>query len=139
MSSTHVPENIKSFLQLGGNFSLPVTNKTKLTTDFIINFENNLRKLSPVKRSSIRNRSTNIINSIPSYQYPLTKAHNELLHLNFITNNFLKDNHNLIITRADKGNITVALDKDKYIRDIEELLKDERTYIVVNRNPLINK
>jgi len=42
LSSTHVPENIKSLLQLGRNFSLPLTNKTKLTTNFIINFENNL-------------------------------------------------------------------------------------------------
>ncbi|EFN65852.1 hypothetical protein EAG_00192, partial [Camponotus floridanus] len=110
-----VPDNVISFLQLGGNFSLPVTNKTKLTIDFIINFENNLRKLPPDKRVMIRNRSTSIINSIPSYQYPFTKTHNLLLQLNMTTKNFLNDNQNLIITRADKGNITVALDKDKYI------------------------
>jgi len=138
MSSTHVPENIKSLLQLGGNFSLPLTNKTKLTTDFIINFENNLRKLPPEKRIAIRNRCTSLIKSIPSYQHPLTKTHKWLLHLNDITKNFLNDNHNLIITRADKGNITVALDKDKYIQKIEEMLNDDETYMVVNRNP-INK
>ncbi|EFN60903.1 hypothetical protein EAG_00282, partial [Camponotus floridanus] len=108
LSSTQIPDNIKSFLQLGENFSLPVTNKTKLTTEFIINFENNLVKLPHDKRSAVRNKFTRVINSIPSYQYPLTKTHKWLLHLNKVTRNFLNDNQNLIITRADKGNITVA-------------------------------
>ncbi|EFN72059.1 hypothetical protein EAG_00285, partial [Camponotus floridanus] len=38
----------------------------------------------------------------------------------------------------DKGNITVALDKDNYIHKIEELLQDKETYMVVEKNP-INK
>ncbi|EFN72121.1 hypothetical protein EAG_16339, partial [Camponotus floridanus] len=101
MSSIQIPDKVKSFLQLGGNFSLPVTNRTNLTTEFIINFQNNLRKLPPEKRIAVRNRSIGIINSIPSYQYPRTKTHKLLLHLNKITNDFLNDNQNLIITRAD--------------------------------------
>jgi len=72
------------------------------------------------------------------YQHPLSKTHKWLLQLNGITKNFLNDNQNLIITRADKGNIIVALDKDKYIQKIEEMLNDDETYMVVNRNP-INK
>jgi len=51
---------------------------------------------------------------------------------------FLKMNQNLIITRADKGNITVALDRDIYIQKVEELLCDEETYVLINKNP-INK
>jgi len=138
LSSTHIPDNIVSFLQLGGNFSLPVTNKTQLTTEFIINFENNLGKLPPAERAVIRNKSTNIFKSIPSYQYPLNKIHKDLLHLNVITKKFLKEKPNLIITRADKGNITVALEKVEYIHEIEQLLIDKETYAVVKKNP-INK
>jgi len=120
---------------LGGNFSLPAINTTRVTTNFIVNHENNLSKLPPDKRIVVRNRFANIINSLPSYRYPLSKTHKELLHLNSITKKFLKENLNLIVTRADKGNVTVALDRDKYILEIEKLLKDE-TYVVVNKNPI---
>lgn len=123
---------------MGGNFSLPAINTTRVTTNFIVNHENNLSKLPPDKRIVVRNRFANIINSLPSYRYPLSKTHKELLHLNSITKNFLKENPNLIVTRADKGNVTVALDRDKYILEIEKLLKDEETYVVVNKN-LINR
>jgi len=53
------------------------------------------------------------------------------------TKNFLKEKLNLIITRADKGNITVALEKVEYIHEIEHLM-DKETYTVVKKNP-INK
>lgn len=42
----------------------------------------------------------------------------------------------MIVTRADKGNITVALDKDDYFNKIEDLLKDKNTYITVKKDPI---
>lgn len=47
---------------------------------------------------------------------------------------FLKENQNVIITRADKGNITVAIDKNKYINTVESMLKDEKTYTLIKRD-----
>ncbi|EFN63185.1 hypothetical protein EAG_12258, partial [Camponotus floridanus] len=96
------------FYQLGENFSLPTNNKTKLTTEFIKNFENNLSKLPPEKRVCIRNRSKNIINSISNYHYPKNIINRILTQLNIQTNQFIKDNKNHILTRADKVNITVS-------------------------------
>lgn len=52
------------------------------------------------------------------------------------TKKFLNNNKNLILTRADKGNVTVALDKNKYIDEINNLLSDTDTYTVVGRNPV---
>jgi len=138
LSSTTIPENITSLLQLGDNFSLPVTSVTELATKFVINYENNLRKLPTAKRVDIRNRSTGIVNSLRTYRYPHFNTYRNLLRLNDLTKSFLKMNQNLIITRADKGNITVALDRDMYIQKVEELLCDEETYVLINRNP-INK
>jgi len=39
----------------------------------------------------------------------------KLFKLIKFSNQFLKDNQNIILTKADKGNITVALDKTDYI------------------------
>ena len=43
---------------------------------------------------------------------------------------------NVIFTRADKGNITVAMDRVDYINKMEKLLKDKETYSIVKNNPI---
>jgi len=57
----------------------------------------------------------------------------KLIHLLHTTKQFCKNNQNIIFIRADKGNITVAMDKSPY-KKIGELLKDDNTYTVVKRN-----
>ncbi|XP_018311680.1 uncharacterized protein [Mycetomoellerius zeteki] len=51
---------------------------------------------------------------------------------------FIKNNPKIIFTRADKGNTTVALDRDSYIDKITRMLDDKKTYIKLTKNP-INK
>src|SRR5436190_9657229 len=41
-----------------------------------------------------------------------------------------------MFTRADKGNVTVALDKDKYVQEMNKLLSDNNTYNIVKKDPL---
>ena len=40
-----------------------------------------------------------------------------------------------MFTKADKGNVTVCLNKSDYTSKMLELLSDQNTYINVNRNP----
>jgi len=49
---------------------------------------------------------------------------------------FYKKNPNIIFTRADKDNVTVALDKTSYTKNIGKLLNDESTYTIIKKNPL---
>lgn len=136
LSTTTIPIHIQSLLQLGDNFSLPFSNINKLTTEFIKNIENNLYKLPVEKIPVIRDRSTSHINRLPSISIPNDFINTNLVNLSKQTNKFLRDNPNIILTRADKGNITVAMDRDSYNRDMESLLDDKNTYIVTNKNPL---
>jgi len=39
-----------------------------------------------------------------------------------ITNKFVRNNPNIIFTKANKGNITVALNKIEYLNKIEDVL-----------------
>jgi len=55
-----------------------------------------------------------------------------------ITKSFFKDNTNTIFTKADKGNITVALDRAHYINSMNEMLKDPLIYKVIQKNPVKN-
>lgn len=48
----------------------------------------------------------------------------------------LKRNNNLHITKSDKGNNIVIMNKDDYISKCESMLSDELTYKKLTSNPL---
>jgi len=51
------------------------------------------------------------------------------------TRTFLKKHPEVLVTRADKGSTTVALNKNKYITQMEDMLADRSTYEVVYHDP----
>lgn len=53
-----------------------------------------------------------------------------------ITQKFMKENKDLIITRADKGNKTVILTEVMYKQKMEELLSDNSTYTLLNQKKI---
>lgn len=48
----------------------------------------------------------------------------------------LRKNENILITRADKGNKLVMMDRDMYINKVNTLLADTSTYEPITSNPL---
>ena len=46
----------------------------------------------------------------------------------------LRDDTNIVITKADKGNCTVIIDKDKYEEKIFKLLNDKDTYVLIKND-----
>jgi len=55
-----------------------------------------------------------------------------------LSRKFLSDHPDLIITRADKGNTTVAMDRGTYLNKMNDLLTDSNTYVIIKKNP-VNK
>lgn len=51
------------------------------------------------------------------------------------TKEFLFHHPDILITKADKGNTTVTLDKNDYFNKMHNLLSDNDTYIGVTRDP----
>ena len=49
---------------------------------------------------------------------------------------YLKQNNDLIICKADKGGKVVVMDKRIYNEKMEQLLRDDNTYQLINSNPL---
>jgi len=60
---------------------------------------------------------------------------NHLMKLKRHTQQFLKNNDNIILTRSDKGNITVVLDRNNYVNKINEMLSDNNIYMKVKNDP----
>ena len=54
------------------------------------------------------------------------------------TNKFLKDNKEIFFTKADKGNVTVAIKKTEYINKVDSELSNTSRYNLETKNPLKN-
>jgi len=67
---------------------------------------------------------------------PRNIINENLLHMQRITQQFCRDNHKIIFTKVDKGNVTVTLDKNHYINEMNDILKDVNTYMMVKKNPV---
>jgi len=53
-----------------------------------------------------------------------------------ITSKFIKNNPDIIYTRADKGNITVALNRIEYVTKLEDMFGDSETYDRIKKDPV---
>ncbi|KYQ53643.1 hypothetical protein ALC60_02916 [Trachymyrmex zeteki] len=73
----------------------------------------------------------NIISS-PIFTSPKDK---QLLKLESDTCKFISTHSDIMFTHADKGNVTVAMDKDTYINKMTTLLNDSDTYITIKKDP----
>ena len=49
---------------------------------------------------------------------------------------FLKDNPEIFITKADKGNVTVIMKNTEYVEKVETALSDKKHYAVIKKSPL---
>jgi len=50
--------------------------------------------------------------------------------------NFLKNNDDILVTKADKGQVTVIMDRSAYVDQMLRTLDDETTYRPVKNNPI---
>jgi len=85
----------------------------------------------------MRNQFINFLKPIHKLDHHMSDT--DLKIMNAVTNikKFVKDNPNILFTRADKGAV-VALNRSEYIDRMEACLSDADTYIIQKRNP-INK
>ena len=87
------------------------------------------------RRIEVTNHSIPILNNIISSPIFTSPTNKQLLKLEFDTCKFILALPNINFTHADKGNITVAIDKDIYINKMITLLSDSDTYILSKKDP----
>jgi hypothetical protein len=108
LSDVAIPDDIRNFLALGFKFALPPSTKDIKAIKLLADIENIIQSC-PVSRSNIyRARVTNILTNF--YNNPANGDH--LTFLFNKTRKFLTEHRELIITRADKGNVTVIMSKE---------------------------
>jgi len=121
------------------SFCLPIDNCRKTVIhEFIKDLENYNRHFHESERSKIRNTVIPFFHRFLHNKVSSNVTEKTLLSLKKSTTTFCKNNPDILFTRADKGNVTVALKRDIYISSLEELLNDNNTYVIVKKNPIAN-
>ena len=83
----------------------------------------------------IVNQSIPILNNIISSPVFTSDIHKQLTGLESDTRVFLSAHPNIVFTRADKGNVTVAIDRNAYRDEMITLLEDSDTYVRIKKDP----
>jgi len=139
LTNTPIPSSVSTLLQLGGNFCLPIDNfKKKAIHEFIKDLECHNRHFSDTDKAKIRNTVVPFFHRFIHKKAGENVIEKTLSSLEKLTNSFCKNNPDIIFTRADKGNVTVALNKEVYNKRMEELLQDKNTYEIIKKNPINN-
>ena len=137
-SDTDIPNNVIDVVSMGPNYSQNnfVSNNDILFT--VKNVESALFNLNVEnhEKDKIRRNICNIINN-----QKIKKSHIPLQDRLFArklkdTKCFLKSNNNIFFTRADKGNVTVCLNKSSYFQKMNTLLSNTNIYKPIKNNPL---
>jgi len=135
LSGTSIPDNVQQLIQLGENFALPGYDRNKIKSEFIKSIEANIQKFPIPTHDFIRKKSIPILKELSLFSTNNDPINKRINTLKTQTINFLKTHNNILLTRADKGNITVALDRDNYIHSVEKMLQDDNYYERAKKDP----
>jgi len=126
LSNTEIPPQVSHLLQHGERFSLPISsNKKTIIHEFIKDIEGNTNRINVHNQTKIRNIATTQLNKFLHRKPQKHNIDNNILLMIDSTAEFTHNNPDVIFTRADKGSVTVALNKRVYINKVEELLSDK--------------
>ena len=84
--------------------------------------------MAETTEDEIRSRVASTIQSASIRDTDLTTVEKQVLKQ-------LKHDENIIILPADKGRVTVVMDKTDYYDKMDELVNDKQTYELLKRDP----
>jgi len=140
-SSKEIPDYVSNILSLGERFALPINvndsrDRLDTTLGIVKNFEASIYKFPEMCVDKIRAMVVNSLNR-NLYRYKLLNYLDAHIHKEFIKcKKFLKNNDDIFVTKADKGQVTVVMDKSAYVDQMVKILDDDNTYRPVKNNPL---
>jgi hypothetical protein len=135
LTNISVPDEVQEVLKLGEKYSIPIPNQKIPMEDLISSIESSIYSLDDPIKIEIRNKVTNILTNFKNSPDKLTCSEVKFTHLHRNAILFLKANPSLLILTADKGNVTVIMNRDDYNQKVQALLGDTNTYTLQRRDP----
>lgn len=135
-SKVQLPIEVKRILCAGPKLSVPVNLKQIPIPTIIKDLEYCISNvtINEGEKNELRAKTTNALTNYYN-RMKNSNQHSEIT-MDFIkTKQFLHENQNLIISRSDKGNSTVIMDRDEYLAGMNLLLQDNETYKKLKSDP----
>jgi hypothetical protein len=135
LTETTIPEDVQQVLKLGDKFSVPILNKKIPVEDIISSVESTIYRFDDEVKIEIRNKFTNILTNFKQNPDKFSPHEVSFSKLHKKAQIFLKDHPELLVLSADKGNVTVIMNRIEYSEKVEVLLSDRSTYVPVEKDP----
>uniref|UniRef100_A0A1B0CHD6 Uncharacterized protein n=2 Tax=Lutzomyia longipalpis TaxID=7200 RepID=A0A1B0CHD6_LUTLO len=138
LSDVETPLNVDRLLALGPKFVLPTRRVPIL--HMVADVEDVVQEVGDDERASVlRSKLVNVLQNGITRPKTLTAQERMISSWRNETMQFLRENReNIVVTNADKGNITVIMNKDEYVEKMQELVNDE-TLLMPFRNDRLAK
>ena len=137
LSDTTVPEIVKNFLSLGPKFGINADASSVSVPRLLADVESIITRTPIVNRDTIRSRCTNIITNYMLHSRRKNPIQSLLQTAHKTTVSFLKQERAdpLLILSADKGQVTVAMNRSTSIQKSRQLFDDSSTYTILKKDP----
>jgi len=140
-SNINIPENIMNVLSLGDTFSVPVDvknyrDRTDITLNVIKNFESSCGTFPENSLDKLRAVMVSLINRYIYCSKHISYIDSFILNEIYRCKKFLKHNDELLVTKSDKGQVTVIMEKQTYLNKMKSALEDDSTYKCIKKDPL---
>lgn len=134
-TQTTIPEDIQWLLSHGKKFALPYKKEEFPLLKYIADGEECIKTLNDREvQENARNKFTGILMNYNN-KHSLSNREKYTVRTVERTQQFLKTNKNVIILSADKGNVTVAMDKKEYETKMEDIINDIMSYRRLGKDP----
>ncbi|KAI4484575.1 hypothetical protein M0804_007141 [Polistes exclamans] len=142
-TDVELPNKVEEIINLEPGFGIPIKPKEVQVNTLIKDLEYGIKNITiengdeKTIKDTQNNVRTKVVNILTNYfKKNNLNIHNNIINSNFRkTKRFLKQNPDITVTRSDKGNNTVIMKKDEYLKEMEKLLEDNNTYSLLNKDP----
>ena len=86
--------------------------------------------------NKLRGELINCVNTFAKKKLHLWHTDAVIMSKISATDKFVKDNKNILFTKADKGNVTIAIERENYNKKVLEVLSDDKYYKQLSKSPL---
>jgi len=142
ISGKNIPERVSELLSLGDNFGLPVRqsacmkDRVSVVLETLKNFEINYNRIPGGALEMTRISVVNSLQRFLGVRKYVNFVDRYILRGFSLCSEFLHDNDDLLVTKADKGQVTVVMDRCDYVNKMESLLGDQSTYRELKKDPI---
>lgn len=132
LSNKSLPDDVKTILSLGPKFAFPPSNKDISMKHLLAEVEEVVVTAPSNMQNILRAKATN---AVTNYIKKNENTRDILSEMQQKTKSFIRGNPDMIITKSDKGNVTVVMNRGEYENRVAEMVSDSDVYKVLDRDP----